>query len=201
MLNKGYLLQKVSVAKWLSVNTILWGIGTACHAATFNYHSLLVARIFVGIFESTVPPCMMLIGSQWYTKHEQASRYSFWYCGIGVSQIFGSVSSYGFQQFHNPTFSPWRILYVALGLITCLVGVSMLFILADTPMSAKFLSEAEKVALLNHIVINQTGIENRHFKRQHLKEALLDFQMWVLVVMSTTVRTHSYLSSITNFDL
>ena len=46
-------------------------------------------------------------------------------------------------------------------------------------MEARFLTDQEKVSLLEHIKSNQTGVENRRdFSYAQLKEALLDFQLW-----------------------
>ncbi|OBT89387.1 hypothetical protein VE02_01411 [Pseudogymnoascus sp. 03VT05] len=192
MVPNGYILQKVTVTKWLCIIAVLWGIATACTAATFNYHSLLVTRIFAGLFESPVSPCMMLISSQWYTSREQASRYSFWFCGAGIAQILGAFISYGFQQVHSTTsISSWRIMYLTLGLLTSLVGVMGFIILPKSPMTAKFLTDSEKVALLNHVAVNQTGIENRHFKWSQLKEIALDIQIWLLVAMTVSVSCSS----------
>lgn len=42
-----------------------------------------------------------------------------------------------------------------------MVGTRTVFFLPDTPMKAIFLSEAEKVWLLRHVAVNQTGIESR----------------------------------------
>lgn len=186
------------MTKWLSVLAIIWGIATACTAATFNYHSLLVARIFAGIFESPTSPCLMLISSQWYTSQEQASRYSFWMCGVGMAQTSGAFISYGFQHVHTTMLSSWRVMYLVLGLITSFVGIIGVFILPSSPMTATFLTESEKVALLNHIAVNQTDIENRHFKWRQLKEAAFDVQIWLLVAMSISVCTRHHILSITN---
>lgn len=65
-----YFLQMFPAAKWLGVNVVLWGIATACGAKAHNYHALLVSRIFLGIFEATIGPSLLLISSQWYTKSE-----------------------------------------------------------------------------------------------------------------------------------
>ena len=183
---EGYILQKVGVAKWLGVNVILWGIATACHAAAFNYHSLLAARIFLGIFESAIAPCLMLISSQWYTKSEQAPRFSFWYCGLGAGQILGGLVSFGFQQVKGH-FAGWKVMFIVMGLTTSLIGVAAFWILPDTPMKATFLSDAEKTALLEHVAVNQTGIENHQFKWSHLKEIILDIQIWLMVLITILV--------------
>lgn len=131
------------MAKWLAVNIFLWGIATACHAAAFNYYSLLAARIFLGVFEAAVAPCLMLISSQWYTKSEQAPRFSIWYCGLGMGQILGGIISYGFQHVQYANFAGWKMMFIVTGLITSLIGIITFFVLPDTPMKAKFLTDIE----------------------------------------------------------
>ncbi|TKA72539.1 hypothetical protein B0A49_04233 [Cryomyces minteri] len=159
------VLQKVPVAKWLGANVVLWGVATACTAAAHDYHSLLAVRIFLGIFEAAIAPSLMLISSQWYTKSEQAPRFSIWYAGLGLGQIIGGVLSFAFQQIkHHPALSGWRIMFVVLGCVTVTIGFVTIWLLPDTPMRARFLSEAEKVALLRHVAANQTGIANTRFK-------------------------------------
>ncbi len=175
------------MAKWLGINVILWGIATACTAAAKNYAGLLAARIFLGIFEAAIAPCLMLISSMYYTKSEQAPRFSFWYCGLGLGQIVGGIVSYGFQQVKNPGFEGWRIMFVVLGVVTVIIGALTIWILPDTPMKARFLSESEKVALLKHVSVNQTGITNKHFKLSHILEILMDVQLWLMTILTVLV--------------
>lgn len=174
-------------AKWLGVNVVLWGIATACTAAAKDYKSLLAARIFLGIFEASIAPCLMLISSMFYTKSEQAPRFSFWYCGLGLGQIIGGIVSYGFQKVRNPEFAGWRIMFIVLGLITVVIGVVTFFLLPDTPMKARFLRESEKVALLKHVSVNQTGITNKHFKPRQVFEVLKDVQLWLMTILTICV--------------
>ncbi|KAJ5910817.1 major facilitator superfamily domain-containing protein [Penicillium subrubescens] len=177
-----YFLQKIPPAKWLGFNVICWGIAATAAAGAKDYTTLLVARIFLGIFEATVGPSLMLISSQYYTKSEQAPRFTFWFLGLGVAQIIGGVISFGFQHVHSK-FASWRIMFLVMGLITVLVGFSTLFCLPDTPMQAKWLSDDEKVALLQHTRINQTGIRNSKFNFRQILEAVLDVQVWLFCLM------------------
>lgn len=85
-------------AKRLSANLVLWGIATACTTATNTYYTLVAAGIFFGTFEAAIAPSLMLIASQWYTRSEQAPRFSIRYAGLGLGQIIGGVLSYAFQQ-------------------------------------------------------------------------------------------------------
>jgi sugar phosphate permease len=130
----------------------------------------------------------MLISSHWYTKPEAAPRFSIWYAGLGVGQIVGGIVSYGFQQVHkDSSFAGWKIMFVALGVVTVIIGFTTILVLPDTPMQARFLSEPEKVALLKHVAINQTGIENKHIKIKHILEILTDVQLWLLVLLTILV--------------
>lgn len=182
------ILQKIPPAKWLGANVVLWGIATACTAAAKDYHSLLAARIFLGIFEAAIAPSLMLISSQWYTKSEAAPRFSIWYAGLGLGQIIGGLVSYGFQQVHKTaSFAGWKAMFVVLGVVTVIIGFATVLLLPDTPMKARFLSEAEKVALLKHVAVNQTGIENKRIKIGHVLEILTDIQLWLMVLLTILV--------------
>ena len=192
----GYFLQILPPAKWLSLNVILWGISTACTAAATNYRSLLAARIFLGIFEAAIAPSLMLFSSQWYTKSEQAPRFSFWYCGLGVGQIIGGILSYAFQQVRREGFEGWRIMFVVLGVVTVVVGIAIFLVLPDNPMKASWLSEEEKVVLLRHVAINRTGIKNQQFKLSQIVEIFVDAQIWLLTIMTILVSWSNCIGSL-----
>jgi hypothetical protein len=69
------------------------------------------------------------------------------------------------------------------------VGFSTLIYLPDTPMQAKWLSDDEKVALLQHARVNQTGIRNSKFNFRQILEAVLDVQVWLFCLMVALVRS------------
>ncbi|CAH0058670.1 unnamed protein product [Clonostachys solani] len=174
-----YFLQAVPAAKWLGFNVTLWGVATACGAAAYNYRTLLVTRVFLGMFEATIGPSLMLISSQWYTKSEQALRFSFWYTGLGIGQILGGAISYGFQHIApgQASLEGWRIMFVTLGCVTVTIGLSTALFIPDTPMQAGWLSDADKVALLKH-----TGIQSRKFRPKEILEALCDPQLYLMLL-------------------
>ena len=186
-----YFLQMVPAGKWLGANVTLWGIATASGAAAHNYQTLLVSRVFLGIFEATIGPSLMLISSQWYTKSEQAPRFSFWYLGLGLGQIIGGAVSYGFQHIGpGSSLAGWRTMFVVLGCITILIGLCTFFFLPDTPMDATWLYDSEKVALLKHVSVNQTGIHSRKFRPKEIVEALCDPQLYLMVLSVVLVSAH-----------
>lgn len=165
----------------------LWGISCAASAGATNYHTLLASRIFVGMFEAAIAPCLMLISSQYYTKSEQAPRFAIWYSGLGFGQILGGLISFAFQHIKNRQFKSWQAMFVFVGVATALIGIATFFVLPDSPMKAKWLSEAEKAALLKHVSVNQTGIHNKHFKISQALEVLTDIQLWLMTICTICV--------------
>lgn len=126
----------------------------------------------------------MIISSQYYTKSEQAPRFSFWYLGLGFAQIIGGLVSFGFQHVGpGAPISGWRIMFIVLGIVTVLVGGLVFVFIPDTPMKASFMSEVEKVALLRHVSVNKTGIWNGKFEVGQIFEAICDVQVWLLTLM------------------
>ncbi|CAM6103898.1 unnamed protein product [Calypogeia fissa] len=196
----GFLLQRLPVAKWMGGTMIAWGIVTACTAATKDYTGLLTVRIFLGVFEASTAPCLMLISSQWYTRSEQIPRFTFWYCGSAIAQMIGGVISYGFQFLgpRDSSLAGWRIMFLVLGIVTVLVGFLAGWTLPDTPMAAKWLDNVEKVALLYHVGENRKGIENHRFKISQVVELLLDVQMWLIIMI--TVSTSISMGLITTYS-
>jgi MFS family permease len=109
-----YIVQRLPVGKWLSLTLVGWGIATASTAAAKNYAGLVTCRVFSGIFEAGVIPCLMLISGQWYTRQEQITRFVWWYMGTASGFLVGGFISWCFQHV-SPTASPlngWQIMLV-----------------------------------------------------------------------------------------
>jgi sugar phosphate permease len=69
--------------------------------------------------------------------------------------------SYGFQFYAGDRFSSWQIMFLVVGCITMVVGVIVILIMPDNPMSARRLTHAERVAAVERLRENQTGVENK----------------------------------------
>lgn len=177
-------MQRFPTAKYIGVMVTLWGIIVATTSACSNWAGLVVTRVLLGVFESAVAPSLILITAMWYRRHEQPPRFGVWYLGTGLGTIFGSLISFGFQHYHGTAFNSWQIMFLVCGLLTIVVGITVILILPDNPMSAKFLSRQEKVWAIERIRANQTGIENKHFKWQQSVECFMDPQTWFLSLIT-----------------
>lgn len=177
------LIQMFPLAKYVSVNVTLWGAVLACLAACKNYAGLLVCRFVLGALEAAIVPAWVLFTSQWYTKEEQAFRVGVWFSVCGAAQMFGGFFAYGVAVHvgadPNAALKGWQVIFLLLGLLTALVGVSFWFVMPDSPAGAGFLSTEEKALHLERIRGNEQGIGSQAFKWAHVKEALTDPMTWL----------------------
>lgn len=180
----GWGMQRYPTAKYIGVMVTLWGAVLATTSACSNWAGLVVTRVLLGVFESAVAPSLILITSMWYRRQEQPPRFGIWYLGTGLGVICGSLISFGFQHYHSDTFTSWQIMFLVVGLITVAVGILVIFMLPDNPMTARFLSRHEKVWAIERIRVNQTGVENKHFKWQQSVECFTDPQTYFLSLIT-----------------
>ncbi|KAI8675741.1 MFS domain-containing protein [Fusarium keratoplasticum] len=180
------LLQKLPVAKYLAVNVFCWGCVIACSAAAKNFASLMVVRFLLGVFESCVQPSFIIMTSMWYTKREQSILTSLWYCMTGVQLMVGGIIAWGVSHYKNGVIYSWQLLFLVLGLATCVWGVFIGWWLPDSPMKAKCFNEDQKRLMVERVRANETGIQNKSYKRYQVVEAVTDPVVWCYVMLQLT---------------
>ncbi|EEB86756.1 hypothetical protein MPER_16170, partial [Moniliophthora perniciosa FA553] len=102
----------------------------------------------------------------------------------GTAQIISGFLSFGTLHIKTSRFEPWQWLMIITGILTLLCALSFWFLFPDSPTNAWFLTLEEKAIAVQRIKENQTGIENKHFKKEQMIEALLDPKTWVLALFS-----------------
>lgn len=156
-----YMMQRFPTAKYLGTMVCCWGTVVACTSACNSYASLVAVRFLLGMFESAISPSLILITSMWYKRQEQPKRVGFWYVGVGCATIIGSLMSFGFQHYESNRFTSWQIMFLVIGLVTIGAGFLVITFMPDNPMSARRLTHAERVAAVERLRENQTGVENK----------------------------------------
>jgi hypothetical protein len=207
-----WIIQRVPVAKYLSAHIILWGIVLALHATATNFTTLVVCRTFLGIFEAVCQPAFLIMSSLWYKRDEQAQTVTYWYVMNGAQQIVGGLLAYCFSLLGNDrVIKSYQAIFITYGSASVLWGVFVLFWLPDSPMRAKCFSEEDKASnsfrcsiivcsnanpclqklMVERVRSNQTGIQNRKFRPEQVREALTDPQLYcyMLIQICTTLPT------------
>ncbi|KAG6866173.1 hypothetical protein C0991_007723 [Blastosporella zonata] len=114
----------------------------------------------------------------------------------------GKWMSFGTLHIKTAKFASWQWLMIITGIITFLAALSfwsvlivvlfkptiltalLRFLFPDSPTNAWFLSKEERVIAVRRIKVNQTGVENKHFKKEQMVEALLDPKTWLFALFS-----------------
>lgn len=172
-----YLLQRYPVSKTVSVFIIIWGVLLCLHSVP-QYAGFITLRTLLGMFESSVTPAFVIFTSQWYKKEEQFLRTTCWFAFNGFGVIMGGAIAHGLAT-SNYSIPSWKILFVVTGLMTIVMGFVVMLHIPDTPTQAWFLTEEEKVLVVERIRTNHQGFGNKHFKWKQFREALTDVTTWL----------------------
>ncbi|KAJ8590946.1 MFS general substrate transporter [Rhizopogon salebrosus TDB-379] len=188
-------LQHFPVGKWMSFNIFLWAVVLLCHAACKSFGALFAVRFLLGMCEGAITPGFMIMTSMFYTHAEQTRRVGYWFLMNGIAVIILGFVSYGLLYTHTPNFMPWQWLMVITGIITLITSVLFWFFFPDSPTTAWFLTDDERAAAVHRIKVNQSGVENKHFKTEQFLEAIRDPKTWVMAFFAGSA---NIVNSLTN---
>ncbi|KAJ5296942.1 uncharacterized protein N7443_007835 [Penicillium atrosanguineum] len=192
----GSLLQKLPVAKTMSIAMFVWGGVLIGSGFVTNFSQLMACRFLLGLLEAPIVPGNMLILSMWYTRPEQALRYGLMYTGL--STCFTGPIGYAIGFIKTDHFHIWQSFFWICGGMTIVYGLVVGIFLSDNPVSAKFITEREKAIAIDRIRVNQTGIENKTFRREQVIEAFLDIRVWLMFLFNLWISIPN--GGLTNFS-
>ncbi|EGR44741.1 uncharacterized protein TRIREDRAFT_69712 [Trichoderma reesei QM6a] len=181
-LPQNWALQRFPVGKWLAGNLIVWGGITLLHIPCNNFASLFVVRFLLGLSEACIVPAFLLSMSMFFTYQEQAVMMSVMWSIGNSSPITSGFLSYGVLWIETGPFHPWKWLMVITGVITIIFGLLVFFFYPDSPLHAKFLTPEERAQAVLRIKGNNSGIEQKQFKKHQFTEAIKDPKTWLFAL-------------------
>ncbi|KAJ3755153.1 MFS general substrate transporter [Lentinula raphanica] len=177
-------LQRFPVGKWMRRVLFTSKLLRALHAACHSFGALFAVRLILGICEGAITPGFMIVTSMFYTREEQNKRVGYWFLMNGFALMFLGFVSFGLLHTGTQNFAPWQWLMVITGLITLLASVCFWFWFPDSPTNAWFLTAEERALVVQRIKVNQTGVENKHWKKDQFIETLRDPKVWVMALFA-----------------
>lgn len=120
----GILSDRYGPNFFLIAGTTLCGLGTFIYSLAGNEYILLLARLMVGIGDAAIWVNLVLILSQWFKVKEF----------VGLLGLAGMSGSLGFLLATVPfsawiSLSGWRAPFFIMGIILCLCGILLYFVL------------------------------------------------------------------------
>jgi hypothetical protein len=92
------------------------------------------------------------------------------------------IDSQGVSFSDNPNIAPYKIIYILLGGLAIFVGLAVFIWMPDSPMTARFLTEEERIACLERVRNDQGGVANKSIKKEQIIEAFTDIRTWLIVL-------------------
>ncbi|GAA5820323.1 hypothetical protein JCM11251_005574 [Rhodosporidiobolus azoricus] len=192
------LAQRFPLAKYLGVNIILWAAMLFLHAVSGKWGVFFLFRVLLGAFECCVSPILIAQVGMFYKKSEQAKRVGSFYVMNGITMLVGGILAWGITHYNGDNISNWRIIYLVLGSMALIVGIAILIWLPDSPATARFLTEREKLIALERVRGNQSGTVSHAFKKSQAKEALTDPMVWLFISLMAIISVPN--AAITSFS-
>ncbi|KAK5949236.1 hypothetical protein OHC33_009777 [Knufia fluminis] len=182
------ILVRTRPSIFLPVMMAIWGALTCCMAAINDYHHLLVLRLFVGVFEASFAPGILMIISSWYKKTEQSARFAVYISAAILSGAFGGLLAGAITGGLEGAggLRGWRWLFIVEGAATIVWACCSAFILLDFPATTKRLTERERTIatarLRNTRVLVPTEGQVKIGKRQSFLAAVSNWRTWGFIV-------------------
>ncbi|KAL2817730.1 major facilitator superfamily domain-containing protein [Aspergillus cavernicola] len=161
---------------------ICWGAAAMCAGAVDNMAELIVCRACLGIFEAAFGAGAPYFLSLFYQRWELGFRVLILLGMSPVANCFASSLAYGITHIKHSTMASWRFLFIIEGAPTVLFGIVVFFFLADSPGTAKFLSESEQTTATERLHTVDRTAKNRLDRRQVLA-GLSDYKNYVHIII------------------
>ncbi|MDR1213013.1 MAG: MFS transporter [Propionibacteriaceae bacterium] len=138
------IMNRVGARVWITRIAITWGLISSLHFLISSPSTFYLARILLGVAEAGFFPAVTLYLLRWSPARLRASVISIYYISVPIANSIGAILSSWLID--HPLFglTGWRTMFLIEGLPTVLLGLVTLFLLPDSPQTAKFLTEAEK---------------------------------------------------------
>jgi MFS family permease len=173
-----FLLVKLPTGKVIAGAILLWGASLALMSACTSFPSLLGLRFVLGSFEAMIAPACVATTTMWWRRSEQTLRTAYWNAMNGVTFIVGSLFTYGLGHIETDDMYKYQIIFLFCGLLTVLYGFVVLVLMPDSPMSAKYLTDRERVIATERLRANQMGVQSGIWKWDQVWETFLDIKTW-----------------------
>ncbi|KAL6306376.1 MFS general substrate transporter [Sparassis latifolia] len=167
---------------WLGCSAIGWGICSTLMASGYNFGGLVVARVFLGVFESGFGPGIPLYMSFFYTKEEMGMRMAYWFGFAAVAGAFGGIIAFAVQHAHT-AIADWRLLFIIEGSPTIVLGLLALFVLPNRPEETTMLNERERELALERANRGLAADTGRMINKKHIFAAFKDWRIYAVGVI------------------
>ncbi len=155
------ILDKVGARIWIARIMITWGLASGATAFATGPMSFLVIRFLLGLAEAGLFPGIVLLFTYWFPDHHRARIISRFTLALPVSVALGApipTAILGMDGFLG--YAGWKWIFMLEAIPTIIIGVVVLFTLADKPERASWLSAEQKHWLTTTLERERRAVES-----------------------------------------
>lgn len=175
------LLTKIGARKTIFGSLLGWGLTSSATMFIHGPSQFYALRFLLGIVEAGFFPGIIYYFGEWFPSDRRASVIGIFtsatvVAGITSGLLSGSIMTYlnGFSGLRG-----WQWMFLIEGLPSAVLGVGVYFYLDNKPQEAKWLSNAEKRALLTALKEDPSASSTN----RTLGQALGDWRVYLLGVI------------------
>ncbi|KAJ5122121.1 hypothetical protein N7526_009058 [Penicillium atrosanguineum] len=187
------LLKKLRPNRLIAI--LIIGFSATIISAGFikNVAGLYTTRLFLGVFESGLFPCLTLLLTTFYKREEQAQRISYLFVSAALSGGFGGLLAFGLLRLDGTAgLEGWRWLFIVEGLMSAVVGVATFFFLPNNYETAYFLTEEEKELMRIRAQLSSQYADTDPFDIREVWKTLRDAKSWLTSLNQISVNVCSF---------
>src|SRR6202166_3481983 len=142
------LLYRFGARRWLARIMITWGLVSAATAFVVGPNSFYGLRLLLGIAEAGFFPGVTFFLAAWFPAQHRTRMLAWFLVGIPASSLVGApVCGMLLQMTGIWGLAGWQWLFILVSLPCLPLGFLTLYLLADNPESASWLTPEERDAL------------------------------------------------------
>ena len=181
-------LYRFGARRWIARIMITWGLVSIATALVYDANTFYAARFLLGIAEAGFFPGVTYYLAAWFPPQYRARMLAWFLVGVPLSTAIGSPIS-GLLLEMNGVFGlrGWQWLFIIEGLPAVVLGIIVLYVLADRPETAAWLAPKER-----RLLENMLGAERRERPKSNLMAALADWRVILLALIQFGFTLGSY---------
>jgi MFS transporter, ACS family, tartrate transporter len=181
-------LYRVGARLWLSRIMISWGLMSAATALASGPNSFYALRLLLGAAEAGFFPGVAFYLGTWFPAQYRTRMIAWFMVAIPISSVIGGpISGWLLTLDGFGGIAGWQWMFISEGLPVVLIGISLLWLLADRPEDVPWLTDEER-----RLVRERLAAEQRPREVRHLSVAVRDVRVIILALVQFGFLVGSY---------
>jgi len=178
-------LQRFGARRWIAPIMIIWGFISSSTMFTGSATYFYVVRFLLGLVEAGFFPGVILYLTFWYSSKHRTKIVAVFMTAIALSGIAGGPIS-GWILSHMSGLhglKGWQWLFLLEGFPPVIIGLSVYYLLDDSPGKAKWLTMDERNLLVRRLEEDEEIKNAQGYSHQRLKDVFNNPTVWLFCLV------------------